>query len=537
VITGTEQCDDGNDVDGDGCTSACTFTCTSDDDCDDAGPCTADSCSASHTCVSTPDESADGTACSTAAGDGACGGGVCIVGTCGDGELDPGEQCDAGADNSAAAGCQPDCTLGCQEDGDCDDERPCNGTETCVAVADGQTCAAGEPLADETLCAAGYCSGGRCVAAVCGNGTVEPTETCEPPDAGTCNAACQTVICGDGVLVAPDEQCDDGDLDNLDGCDASCRYELVMRWTNAAVLKGPAQPFCVHPGNAFGAALSQEAINQFNVNLNTGIDLGSTNNFFSFIGLDDPSGGDDSSLSLGVLNGVLDPSHGGTFTAGALDWWFLAAPTDIDASFLPKHVVLGGNVTNKSFVAGPTDVALYVRIGTYHNYFELRDMKVKGVLEEPAGVSKPAPPPSQLDPSLVTFESMRADGPDEGFCGAVTVESLNGIPVPEQFTVGTAACLDNCSNSKAYTYCGQGQPVGPGCNSFLDLLVGGCRQTAVCFPGSVPTQPDVGSNGNPAQTLVPDPITNKIDPPVPTDGYSSAFVIEANRAHLTNNLQ
>ena len=50
---GNEQCDDGNDVAGDGCEIDCTFTCEDNGDCDDGSLCTgAETCDvAKHTCV------------------------------------------------------------------------------------------------------------------------------------------------------------------------------------------------------------------------------------------------------------------------------------------------------------------------------------------------------------------------------------------------------------------------------------------------------------------------------------------------------
>lgn len=41
---------------------------------------------------------------------------------------------------------------------------------------------------------------------------------------GCLNGACQTAVCGNGLVEAP-EQCDDGNTQNLDGCDASCKFE------------------------------------------------------------------------------------------------------------------------------------------------------------------------------------------------------------------------------------------------------------------------------------------------------------------------
>ncbi len=65
------------------------------------------------------------------------------------------------------------------------------------------------------------------VANVCGDGTVEGFEQCEPPNSPGCNQVCQTT-CGD-ALVLPPEECDDGPAVfppvNGDGCSASCTLD------------------------------------------------------------------------------------------------------------------------------------------------------------------------------------------------------------------------------------------------------------------------------------------------------------------------
>src|SRR5262249_7162642 len=61
--------------------------------------------------------------------------------------------------------------------------------------------------------------------------------------------------CGNAVRDA-DEQCDDGNLVNLDGCDASCRFEQVHRFNSLTILFGT-DPMC--PVNAIGGAVGSVA--------------------------------------------------------------------------------------------------------------------------------------------------------------------------------------------------------------------------------------------------------------------------------------
>lgn len=63
--------------------------------------------------------------------------------------------------------------------------------------------------------------------AICGNGTVEPGETCDPPNGTTCSALCQTQtpppVCGNGVIETG-ETCEPP---NTATCDANCHTIVV----------------------------------------------------------------------------------------------------------------------------------------------------------------------------------------------------------------------------------------------------------------------------------------------------------------------
>ncbi|MBI5501397.1 MAG: hypothetical protein HY907_14220 [Deltaproteobacteria bacterium] len=276
-----EDCDDGNDISGDGCEPDCTYQCTVDLDCDDGETCNGDeACSASHLCE-LGTAKAEGEPCTdSSGGDGACHGGTCAPISCGDGVVDPGEECDDG-NVIDGDGCETDCTYTCVADAECDDGAFCNGAETCSAA---YVCEAGTPEADLTACttadgAGGVCRSGLCAAIDCGNALVEPGEDCDdgnavPGDgceadctwscssvpecddevlcngAETCTAAhvceagppaddltpctaasgaagvcrggmCAEVACGNAV-VDPGEACDDGNTVNTDSCLSTC---------------------------------------------------------------------------------------------------------------------------------------------------------------------------------------------------------------------------------------------------------------------------------------------------------------------------
>lgn len=139
----------------------------------------------------------------------------------------------------------------CHEAGTC---NPATGTCSNPSAADGTTCNDGNDCTQADVCSAGTCAGSaytcrspsgsdECHVGVCnGDGTCsvgnasDGTTCCGPITAGHCNdtfngscaaGTCSNVhACGDGAIeLALGESCDDGNLVNGDGCDASCHVE------------------------------------------------------------------------------------------------------------------------------------------------------------------------------------------------------------------------------------------------------------------------------------------------------------------------
>jgi cysteine-rich repeat protein len=180
IVQAGEQCDDGDTVNGNGCTNACTLPVCGDgivqagEQCDDGNQSQNDACRNS-----------------------------CVFNVCRDGFHNPGsEQCDDG-NSIDDDGCTNACTLPACGDGivqageQCDDG---NGVDT-----DGCTTA--------------------CRLPACGDGFTQAGEQCDDGnavDTDACTNACALPRCGDGVLQAG-EACDDGNGIAGDGCTVDCR--------------------------------------------------------------------------------------------------------------------------------------------------------------------------------------------------------------------------------------------------------------------------------------------------------------------------
>jgi fibro-slime domain-containing protein len=222
VLNAMDECDDANRIGGDGCSSECKIE--------------------------------PGAVCPVP-------GQPCTAGAavCGDGVVSRTEACDEGAMRSG--GCSEDCkmvTMGwqCRVPG-----KPCvpacgDGmvieTETCDPPSPGMGCS------PSCLTEPGWtCMGAPsvCTPSVCGNGTMEPGESCDAGplnglflgDGSGCSKTCTQepicrsgtgamttracdVSCGNGHMETG-EDCDDGNLLNGDGCSMSCTNEVGFMCT------------------------------------------------------------------------------------------------------------------------------------------------------------------------------------------------------------------------------------------------------------------------------------------------------------------
>ncbi|PKN54244.1 MAG: hypothetical protein CVU56_27610, partial [Deltaproteobacteria bacterium HGW-Deltaproteobacteria-14] len=256
---GIEACDDGNVLDGDGCSSDCLSTEKCGDGylndypplneiCDDgnnnAGDGCAPDCKSTEQCGNSftdPGEECDdgplnGTDVSTCSLS-------CAFIKCNNARKDPGEQCDEGvvdpADptgetvisfNSDTARCLTSCVCNICGDqlvngttgssSDCVNSRfeECDSggvnTDTCNFDCTLKRC--GDGITN-------FVGGERC-----DNGPQDPPVDGQTAESATCNTDCSQAFCGDGKLNrARGEVCDDGNNTSGDGCSADCKSEEV----------------------------------------------------------------------------------------------------------------------------------------------------------------------------------------------------------------------------------------------------------------------------------------------------------------------
>lgn len=223
-----EGCDDGGNVDGDGCSATCLI--------EDTFPCNLD-----------PNGATDDPSCASGICDiSAIGPSICVPPPCGNGALEIGEGCDDG-NKDDGDGCNSVCHV---EDG-----NPCNDTAPGDIAA--PSCASG--ICDLTECSTGICEpADSCDNRVleagegCDDGNAAPGDGCNDvcliEDGHTCNddttgntgdASCASGLCdtrgaAPGVCIPPGcsngvleagEGCDDGNATGGDGCSELCLVE------------------------------------------------------------------------------------------------------------------------------------------------------------------------------------------------------------------------------------------------------------------------------------------------------------------------
>jgi cysteine-rich repeat protein len=204
-----EQCDDGNVVDGDCCSSTCQFEIVGTSCPDDTNPCTTDLCDGGGTCVHAAGNA--GTLCRAA------------VGQCDLAETCTGIDTDCPVDAKSTAPCRPAAGI-------CDVAELCDGvSDDCppdLAQPDGTPCDDGDACTQTDACETGTCTGtdpvvctpldqchaaGTCdpLSGACSNPAQPDGTPCDDGDACTQTDACETGACTgtDPVVCTPLDQC------------------------------------------------------------------------------------------------------------------------------------------------------------------------------------------------------------------------------------------------------------------------------------------------------------------------------------------
>jgi cysteine-rich repeat protein len=470
---------------------------------------------------------ADGTSCGA---DKICRSSTCVATSCGDGFVEAGEECDDG-NQVDGDGCDATCKFSCKSDDatrNCALADACQGESTCNDAT--HVCSVATPLPVGTDCTAAaspaVCQKLGCSASHACEVIADPSQDGMQCDAthptDTCNAgACILPLsCGNGVLD-PGEQCDDGDLVNLDGCDSECRFEQVHRITSLEQ-QFVTDSFCTK--NALGAGISVVGQGALQFTWDESVADGSTSVVFKFLGLTDLTG-QNATVSLGFVNASpaaqtkvstapvcgMNGCEAGPPTADRpaglhetgstndnvadeekcpkdcsydgnndLDQWYVRDPASVDDHEVPKtkldatitsgHLVASGDLTlNLLFVRVPS-------VATLHNARVEADVgpAVTVPTTSTTGVTPGHLPSEHLASSLTSFASS-ANGQ---MCAQLSAASLASTPI--------APLLIGFCATENFT----------ATHTFLDAFVAGCINSGLPDPIISATQPDGSLDGS-----------------------------------------
>jgi cysteine-rich repeat protein len=485
VVTPPETCDNGDaNGPGTGCEKTCKQTCVNPlTDCP-ATPCNVATCTADHRCATAPDPTKNGQACGTGL---VCKVGACIApgATCGNGILEGGEECDAGAGNGPGTGCESICKFSCTgpgTQGSCVDMNACHAAPTCTAVSvggkPGQKCVTGATKADGVTCGVGSI----CLATVC-----KPS------------------VCGDGYRdPAKNEECDDGNVTRLDACDNTCKFEQDQRVIGMKMQFDTA----ICPANALGAAIASAARSSFQGSIDDGIKDGSVSALFTFNG--DLTGAT-GAVTVGNISGT-PPSNAAPYNGVSdLDWWYTATPSSIDAARMARATLTGTYSATGLSATGRLN--LITSVGGALASLAVSGAKLTipiGASNVPKTAAAAAPPghvaAEHLLPTLQSYGSAggTATAPTGTMCGNIAATSLDQTAPPASLLPGGAnACVEAYSTA----------------NRLIDIIVGGCKVkvigtiTAAAINKTQPdkSDPDVTPAGAGAPyTLSADPTTKRV---------------------------
>ncbi len=193
-------------------------------------------------------------------------------------------------------------------------------------------------------------------------------------------------------------------------------------------------------------------------------------------------GNADAAVEVASFAGAVHPDYAAAFSnASQLDGWFTADGRALDASRVPTARV-SGSIAGGVLSAGPGRAALPMRFTGGVGLLEMVSarMSFSAVGLSAPTVSVGGSPPGHLVSEHLQngLQSFSGVGAGE-VCGGILARSLAEIPLDSTFVT--------FCNVQGYT----------AANSFLDMLVGGCRYSTLVI--STATQPDLW---DPAATVL-----------------------------------
>lgn len=358
----SEDCDDGNVVNGDGCSGICEIEFCGDgvinnktEECDDGagngnapnkcrlGTCKLPACGDGIIDDAEPfGESCDppdGSACSA----------ECRALLCGNGELDPGEECDDGAANSNTApdACRTSCKFARCGDKVVDTGEQCDDgnqvdADACTASCKNNVCGDGVPFPGVEDCDDGAANSNtvpnacrtNCDLPGCGDNVIDAGEQCDDGNVvatDTCTDQCLENVCGDGIQLIGLEECDNGPA-NSNTAPNACRTNCTLAGCGDGVIDSGEQCDGTNASACTGGQLCGSSC-QCGAASNECPGLGELTLFAGT--------GPLCSTNADCIVGTCDPGLGRCLTATELDtgWTGIAHDSDVN-----DHQVLLGNL-------------------------------------------------------------------------------------------------------------------------------------------------------------------------------------------------
>jgi len=370
-----------------------------------------------------------------------------FVPECGDGVLSPMEQCDDG-NTAPGDGC----------DGECRREAFCGD----MSVDSEEVCDDGNNRSGDG------CRSDCRSDESCGNGIRDSVvgEQCDDgntEDGDGCSSDCTIVeSCGDDTVDdGSGETCDDGNTDAWDGCGPDCLTEISMI-IDSLEIGGPSAG-CDYtgdgePDNAFGEAFggARGLIND--MFLTDAITNGELILLMHMLGLDDPSGASDDSLTVAWMQGEDADMNPDNNFSGMAELYGAAEGFDDMGN---PTTSFASRIASSSLSGGPEDVTIPISMG-FPIRLDLRNGRIHGTTTATSGEW------SAIEDGLL--------------CGAVPSSTLALIP-------NIAELIESMGGIMVPPPCDGSMDRG----TLLDLLVGGVTVFGIEIG---PAQPDVDLDGD-----------------------------------------